>query len=366
MQNPFRLNWQETAGALGDYGTLLPIIIGVAAVTEVDLSYILFFFATSYIITGLYYKLPIPVEPMKAIGVVAIGGTLSSAEIAAAGIFMGLLLLLLVFTGGINFIKNIVPECIIRGIQLGLALILLREAFNFIAADWQLGLISVSLVLIFTLAPILDVSALVVFALGLGWGIYYYGPPPLTFLSWPDLVIPAAGDLWVGFWHGAIPQLPLTLGNAVLATTLLVKDLFHKKVPEKQLMLSMSLMCLISSTLGGFPMCHGAGGLAAQYRFGARTGGSNIISGIILLLVAVFFASPQLVNILPFGALGALLLFSGLELIKSATKTEHLLITVITAAIALFGGMPLALGVMLVYYWIARYFRLNPWKKVNQ
>ncbi len=360
MEKDFRFNLQETAGALGDYGTLLPIVLGVAIVSDINLSHILFFFAVFYIATGIYYRLPIPVEPMKAMGVVAIAGGLSSAEIAGAGITMGLILLLLGLTGSIEIIKKYIPACIIRGIQLGLALTLMKQAFVFIIDDWQLGLIALLIVLFFTLAPLLDISALVVFALGLSVGIYYYGLPKITLFSMPSIIIPSGLELWRGFINGTIPQLPLTIGNAVLATSLLVKDLLDRNVPERKLVFSMSIMCLVSTPFGGFPMCHGAGGLAAQYRFGARTGGSNIISGVILLIVAIFFAAPDLVNLIPYGALGALLFFSAIELIRSAIRTDNYFFTGITGLLALLFGITPSFAIVLALYWI-----WDCWQKKN-
>ncbi|MFW6007085.1 MAG: putative sulfate/molybdate transporter, partial [Halanaerobiales bacterium] len=104
-----------------------------------------------------------------------------------------------------------------------------------------------------------------------------------------------------------------------------------------------------------FPMCHGASGLAAQYRFGARTGGSNIISGIILLLIAFFFGSQELVNIIPYGVLGALLFFSAIQLFKSSIKTENKIYTGLTGIIALFWGMSVAFGIMMVFHFIKTY-----------
>lgn len=354
MEPSFRFNLPEIAGALGDYGTLLPIIIGVAAVTEANLSYMLFFFAISYILTGLYYRLPVPVEPMKVIGVLAITGRLTSTEIASAGIMMGLILFLFAITGGIHLMKRIVPTCIVRGIQLGLAFTLMLEALKFIAEDSLFGLLCMGLIMIFTLAPLVDVSALVVFMLGLSFGLYQYGTPPLTLLTWPRLMSFTLADFWAGFFHGALPQLPLTLGNAVLATSLLISDLFNRRVPEKKLLVSMGFMCIISSPFGGFPMCHGASGLAAQYRFGARTGASNIISGVILLLGAFFFATPEILKFIPFGALGALLFFSSLELLKSAVKTDHLSMTIMTGLLAPFTGMAVAFVVMLLFYYFLK------------
>ncbi len=355
MEQDYRFNLEEMAGAIGDYGTLIPIIIGVAAVTNIQLSPVLFFFGLSYIATGIYYKLPMPVEPMKAIGAIAISGSLTATEIAGAGIITGIIFLVVGLSGSMKYIKKIVPHWLIRGIQLGLALTLGKTALGFIAGNRVLGIFSVGIIILFYFLPFKDISSLLVFALGLGMGIYYYGPPPVTTFTWPVLNLPAAGEIWSGFIKGTIPQLPLTLGNAVLATSLLITDLLDRKVPEKKIVSSIGLMCLISSPLGGFPMCHGAGGLAAQYRFGARTGGSNIISGIILLLVAFFFGSQELVNIIPYGVLGALLFFSALQLFKSSVKTDRKIYTGITGIIALFWGMSVAFGTMLLFHFIKKY-----------
>ncbi len=352
MYPDFRFNAPEIAGALGDFGTLVPIVIGVAAVTPINLAQILFFFSLAFIATGLVYRLPMPVEPMKAMGVIAIAGGLTAAEIAGAGIMMGLVLLLLALTGTFDRIKAYIPVALTRGIQLGLGLLLLRQALLFVAEDWVLGLLAVAIILVFTMTNVVDISALVVLLLGIGWGIYHHGPPPVAMLSGPWLNLPDLASLGLGFWQGTLPQIPLTLGNAVLATSLLIHDLFQRRVPENRLLISMSVMCLVASPLGGFPMCHGAGGLAAQYRFGARTGGSNLISGLILLPVAVFLASPDVLRIFPYGALGALLLFAGMEVIKSGLKTDALWFSLATGLIALVAGMTPAFLGMLALYWL--------------
>lgn len=112
LEKDFRFNLEETAGAIGDYGTLIPIIIGVAAVTEIELSTMLFFFGLAYIGTGFYYKLPMPVEPMKAIGAIAISGGLSASEVAGAGVITGVILLIIGFTGGNEVYKKICSQLV--------------------------------------------------------------------------------------------------------------------------------------------------------------------------------------------------------------------------------------------------------------
>ncbi len=349
MEKNFRFNLEEAAGAIGDYGTLLPIIVGVAVVTDISLSTILFFFGLSYIATGIYYKLPMPVEPMKAIGAVAIGGALTSGEIAGAGILMGMILLLAGRFNAVKYIKKHVSQWLIRGIQFALTLILIETALSFLIEDWLVGLISILIIIGFYFLKVTDISSLVVFGLGLIIGIYYFGLPPLSFMSVPEIILPEIGELVTGFWLGTLPQLPLTLGNAVLATSLLISDLLDRKVPEKKLVTSMGIMCIVSSTLGGFPMCHGAGGLAAQYRFGARTGGSNIISGFILLVIAFFFASPVLLEIIPFGVLGAMLVFTALQMFQSAIQTDNKVLMIATGVIAFFSNIAISFIIMMIF-----------------
>jgi predicted benzoate:H+ symporter BenE len=347
-EKDFRFTLDEAAGALGDFGTLLPLVVGVSVATDMDLSRMLFFFALAYIGTGLYYKMPMPVEPMKAIGVVAIAEGLSSAEIAGAGIGMGIILFIIAVTGLMGWIKRIMPTRLIRGIQFGLALTLGWQAIKMIWGDPVMGVISMIIVIFYAKSTRLDISALIVFGLGIGVGIAKFGAPEISMMTMPELIIPDTISMINGIVKGTLPQIALTLGNAVLATALLITDLLDRKVKEKELLLSMSAMCLLSAPFGGFPMCHGAGGLVAQYRFGARTGGSNIISGTILLVVAILFATPHLELIIPFGALGAMLFYSAIALYRTATKTEDMSFTAITGVIAFFLGMAWAFVIMLL------------------
>jgi MFS superfamily sulfate permease-like transporter len=351
----FRFNAEEIAGAVGDYGTIIPIVLGVAIVSNVNLGHILLFFSIWYILTGLYYKMPVPVEPMKVIGAIVIAESLTAGEIAASGMILGVLFLALGFFKGMKFIRDKVPSNVIRGIQLGLALILIETSVNFISGDYLLAIISIVIIILFLIASkvgkIPDVSAIAVLIMGVIVGLLVFGIPRISILPLPDVVVPTAQDFLKGGWSLAIPQIPLTITNAILATTLLMQDLVHRDVDPDKLSKSMGLMNLTSVPFGGFPMCHGAGGLAAQYRFGARTGGSNIISGLILLPIALFFASPEFVAIIPFGVFGALLVFVAIELGKHGLKTDSYVLTGSIAVLALLTNMAIAfiVGMILAY-----------------
>ena len=351
----FRFNLEEIAGAIGDYGTLFPIVLGVAFVSNLNLGHILLFFSVWYIITGLYYKMPMPVEPMKVIGAIVIAGGLSKEEITASGMILGILFLILGFCKGMNFIQDKVPSSVVRGIQMGLALILFKTSINFIIKDSILSIICITIIILFFIANkfthLTDISAIVVILIGIVIGLQKFGIPQIKILPLPTLIVPGIQDFLKGGWLLAISQAPLTITNAILSTSLLMQDLIHREVEPDKLSISIGLMNLTSVPFGGFPMCHGAGGLAAQYRFGARTGASNIISGIILLPIALFFASPEFVDIIPMGVFGALLVFVAIELGKHSFKTSSYIVTVTIAILALLTNIAIAfiVGMVLAY-----------------
>jgi len=351
----FRFNLEEIAGAIGDYGTLFPIVLGVAFVSNLNLGHILLFFSVWYIITGLYYKMPMPVEPMKAIGAIVIAGNLSKEEITASGMILGILFLILGFSKGMNFVQEKVPSSVVRGIQMGLALLLFKTSINFMIKDIILSLICITIIILFLITTkfthITDISVIVILLIGIVIGFSKSGIPQIRILPLPTLIIPGIQDFLKGGWLLAISQAPLTITNAILSTSLLMQDLIHREVEPDKLSISIGLMNLTSVPFGGFPMCHGAGGLAAQYRFGARTGGSNIISGIILLPIALFFASPEFVAIIPLGVFGALLVFVAIELGKHSLKTDSYIVTITIAILALIINMTVAfiVGMVLAY-----------------
>ena len=144
-----------------------------------------------------------------------------------------------------------------------------------------------------------------------------------------------------------------------------MQDLIHRDVDPDKLSKSIGLMNLTSVPFGGFPMCHGAGGLAAQYRFGARTGGSNIISGLILLPIALFFAGPEFVALIPIGIFGALLIFVAIELGKHSLKTDSYIVTAIIAILALIINMTIAFIIGMISAYVLTRIRKHPHKNVK-
>jgi len=351
-----KFSLSELAGAFGDFGTIIPLILAVALVTTMNVGYMLLFFGIWFIVTGWYYGLPIPIEPMKAIAVIVIAEQLSAGEVAAAGIILGFLFLLISYGPLLLWLEKVIPEAVVRGIQLGLALVLIKTSIGFITSDPLFAGIGIVIILLFMLictyrAAIPDLSALVIIGAGIVIGVFIHGFPALQILAFPSLVIPTQMD-YIRATYSLVPsQALLTVTNAILATALLTKDLFKADVPASRLSRTIGLMNLTSVPFGGFPMCHGAGGLAGQYRYGARTGAASICAGVIFIVIALFFASADILTLISVGFFGALLVFVALEMCRHSIKSTSFPITILVGVIALLVSMTVAfiVGIVAAY-----------------
>ena len=325
-----RYNLSEWAGAFGDFGTLIPFIVGYVSIMKLDPLGILVMFGVFLIVSGLYYKTPIPVQPMKAIGGAAItqATLITSGAVWAAGLFTGFFWLILGLSGTLKYVAKIAGKPLIRGITLGLGFKFIIDGTALMKSDMIVAF--AALVLTFVLLAnkrIPAMFALLVLGIAVSlvrdpgiWGELAAIRPAfrlpefsLGVLSWQEVV--------TGVLVLAIPQIPLTLGNAIIAVTEENNRLFpERRVNEKKMAVSQGMMNLIAPVLGGIPVCHGAGGLAGYVRFGARTGGSLVILGCIFLLLGLCFSNSVLLlfNLIPSCVLGVILFFAGLELAVSA------------------------------------------------
>ena len=346
----FRFTRGEISGSLGDLGTFLPLTLGYITQCGLSPAPVFFFAGLWNVVTGVLFRLRVPVQPMKAIAVVAIAEGMTPGEVAAAGILMGGIVFLVGIFPGAGRILSLVPRPVVRGIQLGIGLKLLLTGVGAIlplpAIGWDshlIGGIAVSLIVLSYFRQSVP-AALILFLLG--FLLLWVSRPGLfgniALQGWaPGVVIPSAGDWWRGFTRGAISQIPLTLLNSVVAVCALSGDLFPgKKIPEAKMARSVGMMNLISCWFGGMPVCHGAGGLAGQYHFGARTGGSVIFLGGMKMVVGVAAASALLSPLqnFPQSVLGALLVFAGLELSLPARDLpgrEDFLVALLTAGLIL-------------------------------
>jgi MFS superfamily sulfate permease-like transporter len=243
--------------------------------------------------------------------------------------------------------------------------VLLLKGGQYILGDPYLGLLAVGL---FIFARVMNSKhsdlnfpgALVVFIIGIGYGFYTHGMPPVQFNVPLDPYLPTLDDLVQGTYKAGIAQLPLTLTNAVLATSLLASDLFKEKISNRKLSITIGSANVISPLMGGFPMCHGAGGMAAHYQFGARTGGADVMIGAIFILISFVATSPMLA-LIPAGILGTLLFFAGVEMLVHAARTDRMLVTGTTGVVTMIIDPTVGLAAGIVMFLWSKLFRPGGW-----
>ncbi len=335
----------EWSGALGDLGTFLPLSVAMALVCGLDLGAIFLFAGLGCIASGLVFRLPIPVQPMKALAAVAIADVLTPGAVAASGVFMGVFLLTLALSGLLERAGRFVPTPVVRGIQVAIGLKLALKAVAWatgvnwsamtlsvgdglplIGADSWLVLVIAAVVLVLGRRMVLALPLLFIAGLGL-IALIEVDAYRITSLGLPrvGLVQPNGGEWLLGLREAAMAQLPLTLLNSVLAVCALSGDLFPGRgVPLRRMALKIGLLNLLTTPLGAMPMCHGAGGLAAQHRFGARTGGSVLILGGGLVVVGLLFGGGlgELLNLYPKSILAVMISLAGWLLASKAFGTR--------------------------------------------
>ncbi len=355
----YALNRLELAGALGDLGTLLPIGIALILVNGLSPMGVFISVGLFYIVAGSYFGVTIPVQPMKVIGAYAIATSMSVPQILSSSLLMGLFLLLIGCTGAIDLIRKITPLAVVRGVQLSTGVLLMAEGVRFILgrstfqlllhnaepylSTQSIGPVPVGLLIgglgilvtLFFLNSTRYPAGLILIVSGLGAGYLLGGRANLNWqslgLHLPKLLpfpIPGRVDFTFALFALVLPQLPMTFGNAVLAYTDLSKNYFGRKsekVANRAVCISMGLANFLSFLLGGMPLCHGAGGLAAHYRFGARTAGSNLIIGSLFLGLALLLGDQliEIFHLLPMALLGVFLIFAGSQLAMTIMDIEE-------------------------------------------
>lgn len=359
----FEFNLRELAGSMGDFGTLFPLAIGFIAVNGLDPAGLFIMLGLSNIALGLVYRLPMPLQPKKVIAVAAIAQKWPPSLIYASGFGLGLTWFLLVFTGLLRKILEVTPIFVVRGIQLALGVMLAWEGLKMMRPAPLLGIIAIVIVLALRdnhYAP----AAIVLMALGAGiiaWRGELGRSLDLAF-TLPPLTIPRLDEVWQAMLLAGFAQIPLSITNAVIATATLICDYFpDKAVSERKLMLNMGVMNVIVSFFGGMPMCHGAGGLAGQYYFGARTGGASILEGLIEVSIGLFL-SKSIANIMtafPMPLVGGMMILVGIELGKVVwgLKGWGLRLALFTAALSVVTNMAVGFGAGLAAAYLVRELR---------
>ena len=344
-------NRMEWAGAVGDLGALLPLAFAMIMVNGLSATGLFFSVGLFYLIGGTYYRVPIAVQPMKVVSAYAIAQSLSPTVITGSGFIIAALMLFLGLSGLVKKAARLIPLPVIRGVQVSTGILLLLKGLYLAAgtSSLQAAQGKVEPFLAFQSIGPLPLSAffgiifgfitfklinnkrlpagLVVVGCGavLGGSLgAWQGLADLSFgFHIPQFLpfgFPTADDFSFALLALVLPQIPMTLGNAVIANRDLSYEYFGdegRRVTDRALCISMGIANAFAAFVGGMPLCHGAGGLAAHYRFGARTCGSNLIIGGLFVLLAVGFGagSVKVLQLIPMGVLGVLLVFAGVQLI---------------------------------------------------
>lgn len=308
----------DVSGAFGDLGTFLPLAAGLVIVAGVDPGGLFVTFGLATIVSGLAFRLPAPVQPQKAVAAAAIAERWPAAHVYGAALGMGALWLIVGASPLLRWLRHAVPPFIARGIQLGLAFTLGAQAVLLLAQSAPQAALALALLGVTLRSRPVGIGLTIATALAL------MPPDAVALVFSPALAppaLPALGDVAQGMLRGGLAQMPLTLANAIIATAALGARYFPERTPsERKLALSTGVMNVGAAVLSGAPLCHGAGGLAAQYFYGARTTWKNVIEGSLALGLGLFFAPglARLLGAFPMPILGALLLLVALELLSSA------------------------------------------------
>ncbi|MGD2271072.1 MAG: putative sulfate/molybdate transporter [Desulfobacterales bacterium] len=398
MDLRYRFNRLEAAGSLGDLGTLLPIAIGMILVNGLEPSGLFFSIGLFYILTGIYFGVTVPIQPMKVVGAYAIATGLDASPIFASGALMAIVLILIGATGAVTILGRYTPKSVVRGVQLSTGALLMAQGVKFMIGTSKFQLIRQAAEPYLTLQSLGAVPIGIVIGVGGGLltlflmenkklpaglllvlcGIFiglllgtHQGFEKLHVgINLPKLLpsgVPSAADFSSALLLLVLPQIPMTLGNAVIAYTDLSRQYFGEasgRVTYRSACISMALANFISFIVGGMPLCHGAGGLAAHYRFGARTAGSNLIIGAIFVILAVLLGKHVLavLYLMPMSILGLLLLFAGGQLalsIMDLKGRKELFVTLAMLGITLATNLAAGFIVGLMIAYLLKSTRMN-------
>lgn len=334
----FAFDLGEVTGAIGDSITVLPLVVALGVLTPASLVHLLAGFGVFQVVWGVHYGVPLSVEPMKALASLAIAGAIGYGDLLTAGLLAGCLLLISGRLGAVSRLTDFIGEPVVRGVQFAVACLLVLTAADLVAAAPAVAAVGVAVAAVVAfLSP--RAVALAVLAVGLGWAVTTNGVPMPTA---PSLTVFPNGfpTLSLDAIEGLIAQLAMTVGNAAVATSLLLSDYYDADISPDRLAESMGSMNLLVIPFGGLPMCHGSGGLAGKHAFGARTATANLIAGCLYLALA---AVAGLLVAFPMALLGVLLVIVAGSLARRAfTESDRWLFVASVGGLAVLTNVGLA------------------------
>ena len=309
----WRVGPGEVSGAVADLGIFVPLAAALVLINGLSAGMILVVAGVLLIVAGGRFGIPFPVQPLKALTAVAVARELSPDVIHAAGLLIGLILLVLSVRGVADRIATLFTVPVVRALQLGVGILLVITAVKLVLNPPEV-----------------------------------FSSPPPSGLSPLGLAFPALPG-WEAFGTAfvllVIPQLPLTFGNAVVAVT----DVAHRAFGDRGETVTPARVCstagwgnVVSAVVGGMPMCHGSSGLTAHYRLGARTAGMNLLLGGTFVAIGVLFGDQAVsaLAVLPVALLALLLLYAGVRhaLLVADQRGAALAVAIIAGAVGAAAG----------------------------
>jgi sulfate permease, SulP family len=369
----FRFDRAELAGAVGDLGVLVPIAVALIVKNGLTPTAVLVPAGLLYVAAGLVYRLPVPVQPLKAFGAIAIAHGFGADDIAAGALLMGMIFVTLGASGLLDRVAKVFPQPIIRGIQLSVGLLFCELAWKLVSATpkafadhrlsvWWLGIATVVVIaaaLLLRRRQITLVFLLIaVVAMVLAFhGSLRFGPSAVhtPHLSWAAFSAAAVALV--------LPQFPLSFANSCLATADTARAYFGdtaERVRPGRLAITLGLANLFAGSISGMPVCHGAGGMTAHRSFGARSGGAPIMLGSMLLVIALTIGATLTAALagFPVPILAGLLAVAGvlhIMLLKDLRGPWHWALALAVGITGFLSNLAVALVGALVIWWVARW-----------
>ena len=365
----FSIRLGEVSGAVADLGVLVPLAAALILVNGLDPGGVLLAAGLLVVVSGAAFRIPFPVQPLKALTAVAVAQQLSPGVIHAAGLEIAAFLLLLSFKGVADAVARLFVKPVIRALQLRVGILLLVTAIRLVrfppevfsgtpASPWPVALAGAAVVAVWFAARVRRYGLAVALVAAGVLATWVAVRPALGGPSFhmPEFDLPAARDFATAFLLLVVPQLPLTFGNAVVAVSDLAREYFGaagRRVTPSRVCLSCGIGNVTSALIGGMPMCHGAGGLTAHVRLGARTAGMNLLLGGALITVGLLFADQVTVlfGLLPVWVLGAFLAYAAVRhaLLVLDLRGWELAVAVVAGAIGAWSGnLAITTGVALL------------------
>jgi sulfate permease, SulP family len=365
-----KLNRNELAGAVADVGVLVPIAVALIVKNGLSATAVLLPAGLLYLTAAAVYRLPVPVQPLKAFGAIAIANGLGSDEIAAGALLMGAIFIVLGQLGLLDLAARGFPNALIRGVQLTVGLLFLKIAWGLVtnppksfgehalSQDWALPLALVILVLAFALRRWPITLALVgtgaVITVVLAGDEVALGPSPI---SSPHL---DSAVFWTAFTVLVVPQVPLSFANSCLATADAARVYFGKaaeRVRPGRLATTFGSADLLAGAISGMPVCHGAGGMTAHYAFGARTAAAPAAMGVILLTLALGLGAglAGLLTAFPLPILAGVLACAGvlhILLLRDLGRAREWAIALLVGVVGFEINLTVGLALGLALWWL--------------